>query len=283
MKKIEKYLEPIYKYNYPIKIIGKKRPSFRSFLISKKNPYITNISQKRLKQIKSRIEIIKKDIEWIIKIINRLAPNHKIVSIFSYGSFIFSPNGYKPNDIDIGVVVDGSFFKYKKILEIPKNFSKYKIKTIDIFIYGRDNLENGTKINDIIRGGIIHKEVIKHETSIAYWRNVVIFGNSFIKSPNLLYNTYVFIKVNLNNIKQRLARYGKYPTENDKICLSKVANRLYELNIFLKMFNKKSHYSKSEIDSWPILGKKNKISFCKLFSIYKNTLNKFQEIKKYEY
>jgi predicted nucleotidyltransferase len=269
-----------YNYDYPIKIFSKTRPNFfRPFLTSPENPYFLGITKQRLKVIKGRIKIVKNNIPWIKKLVNKITKDRKIVSIFIYGSFIFSPNDYKSSDIDIGIVVAGSFFRYEKITNIPAALKKYNIKTIDIFIYGRDNLEKGVKINDVIKGGIIHRDVIKHESSIAYWRNVVIYGQSFNKFPNLLYNTYIFLKVNLNNIQERLKRYGHYNKESDEYCLSKVSNRLYEMNIFLNIFAIEPHYSQLEINSWPVLGRQRKMTFNQLDLIYKNTINKLKELK----
>jgi len=278
MTKLPKIITPDYCFNYPIKLISNhKIKSFKSLNLLKQKPYFLNANQLRIDKIVQKINSAKIYLPWLLELIGQLAPNHKIITIFVYGSYIFGPNNYKPNDIDFGIIVSGGYFRYILSRKLPPFLNK-KIKTADIFIYGLDNLEKGIPINDVVYGGVIHRQVIKHETAIAYWRNIVIYGYDFVKSNNLLYNTYTFIMVNLENVRERLARYGKCDSEDDKKCLMRVANRLYELNIFLNIFNSKSAYNLEQINSWPISARKGYISFSQLLDIYNSTLKTYQQI-----
>lgn len=280
MNKIKNNIFSHYKYSYPINNFLAKRSVLNgSFFINKKNPFLNKNTGLKRGDIKERIDIVLPHLRWIKKYIKKLLPRRKIICIFIYGSFVFSPKDYKPNDIDIGVIVEGSFFGYKKIKNIPKKL-KAIVGGIDLFIYGIDNMEKGVMINDTIKGGLLHKNVIKNEIAIASIRNVVVYGKIFENNRYFLYNIYIFLINNIFNVEKRLLRYGcNNKKESDCQCLCKIANRLYELNVFFTIFGKSPIYSFKKINSWPKLALEGKLNISELKMIYKKTRKEYFKIK----
>lgn len=106
------------------------------------------------------------------------------------GSYIYSEN---PGDIDLDVVLTGSFFDYSyfnegiEILDITNSISK-----VSLTVMGEDNISGKKNISsEISNEGFTHQDTILREMIVAPMRNVTVYGKPFdyereIDSKNVL-------------------------------------------------------------------------------------------------
>lgn len=94
------------------------------------------------------------------------------------GSFIYSDS---PGDIDLDVILSGSFFDYSyfnegvEILDITDSISK-----VSLTVMGEDNISGKKYISSTIdNDGFIHQDTIIREMLVAPMRNVTVYGKPF--------------------------------------------------------------------------------------------------------
>lgn len=140
----------------------------------------------------SRVTHINKNLPIILEFIEKKYGHLglKCTHISIGGSFIYSE---KPGDIDLDVVVEGSFFDYSyfnegvAVLDITDSISK-----VSLTVMGSENISGKSHINSNIENdGFIHQDTILREIIVAPMRNVTIYGYpidycSVIDSVNLV-------------------------------------------------------------------------------------------------
>lgn len=234
-----------YNFNFPLKVFSSrfiknlKEPGEITPLLEKRNVFYYVFDQEKKDLLINRIISLNTAVEFLIKIIEKQIDN-KIISLFAYGSYLYGFPGYRPDDIDIGVIVENTAFKYiiNKIL-IPQNLSNKLIghpRKLNLFIYGEDNISKGVPIEDTVVAGIIHKETTRRELSVAYYRDVVLWGKDFCCFPENKKNILVHLGIMINGCYERI--YGlSIKKENEKTRFRKIGSRLGEVNAFLKFLD----------------------------------------------
>ncbi|MBU3954946.1 nucleotidyltransferase domain-containing protein, partial [bacterium] len=145
-----------------------------------------------------------------MKLIKKELPNNKPVTFYCYGSYLYGKNKSDIDDIDVGIMVKGSAFKYiiDKIT-IPSELRKrlpVPVKKLSLFIYGEDNMTKGIPIKDTIRAGLTHKETVKRELSVAYWRNCVVWGKDFVRIKGNEFNALIVVGRMISGCRKRLLK-----------------------------------------------------------------------------
>jgi len=161
-------------------------------------------------------------------------------NILIYGSYIYGDFDYKPEDIDVGMIVKGSFFRYIiDQIKLPIFIRRQLIlpvEKISIFIYGEENMARGIPIDDTVIAGVIHKQATLHELSVGYLRDIIIKGRDWNLIKNNERNILVTIGNEIQNCYIRLLNKGK-KREKLSIRLKKIACRMIEINLLLKYLN----------------------------------------------
>jgi hypothetical protein len=106
------------------------------------------------------------------------------VHISTAGSYIYSDN---PGDIDLDVIVSGSFFDYTTFNEgIELVDIVGTVKKISVTVMGEDNIFGKQKVIDNIENnGFVHQDTIIRELLVAPMRNVTIYGKPFDNQKNI--------------------------------------------------------------------------------------------------
>jgi len=140
---------------------------------------------KRLEMLK-RILHLNKNLIVILDFLNDRygASGFECLHISTAGSYLYSDT---PGDIDLDVIVNGSFFDYTKFnngvdcLDITGS-----VKKVSLTVMGIDNIIGKQKVVDNIENeGFIHQDIIIREIIIAPMRNVTIYGKPFDKQKNI--------------------------------------------------------------------------------------------------
>lgn len=147
------------------------------------------------KQMLARIKALNENLEIVINFINkRYAPlGFKCLHISIAGSYLYSDT---PGDIDLDVIVNGSFFDYATFNEGIEILDSTGIaKKISLTVMGEDNILGKKKvIDDIENKGFIHQDTIIREMLVAPMRNATIYGKPFDNRNNVdQYNILVRI------------------------------------------------------------------------------------------
>lgn len=268
-----------YLYHYPLRVFSGKQVfqiTAQYFsLIKKRNPYYRNYLRDELATVQKRIISLHKALPCLIEIIKKKSSNRKILSIYCYGSFLYSNPNYIPDDIDIGVIVEGSYFSYfLDGISIPQTALKKTnigVKKMQLFCYGFDNLCYGEPVEDTVKSSTIHTETVKRELSVAYWRNIVIYGMDFCKINNDKQNLYKTMNDNLKRVSFRIKNYG-HTNESKQRCLEKIANRLYEATVFAKLIFPNQQVDTRELSGIPVLAQRGEWSKEEALNWYNKTI-----------
>lgn len=232
-----------YHFHYPIsvftkdsvKLLGDKKAIEK--ILSNRNPYYIIFSKDRRDLLIERINSLEVIKEFIDMKIREVMPNVDVISVYVYGGYIYANKNYIPEDIDMGVVVEGNLFKYFPKILIPPLLSRklgVPVQYLSINFLGKENFEKGILVNKRVS---YRDTEIKREASIGYRRNVVIEGKDFIYRKNNLYNAYTSKVEMLIRCYLRINKWGRYGKESDEKRFNKLASRLYSLSVFLKFFN----------------------------------------------
>ncbi len=237
-----------YQYEYPLFIFSNENiclDSEKDIIdnLKNRNPYYRVFDSNQNKLIIGRILKLKENINSVIESVMSKCPNFNIediISIYVYGSYVYGYRDYAPDDIDLGIVIKGSEFSYSLdnvlVSEELRSNLNIEAKYINYFVYGEDNMSLNFPVNDTVYAGVVHEDATKHEISVAYYRNIVLYGKDFCYLEDNFNNTYYALHQTLLKCKSRIDRYGSHNNESDEKCLKKITTRLYELNIFLSVF-----------------------------------------------
>lgn len=149
------------------------------------------------------------------------------------GSFIYSDS---PGDIDLDVVLTGSFFDYSyfnegvEILDITDSISK-----VSLTVMGEDNISGKKNISsEIDNDGFTHQDTILREMIVAPMRNVTVYGKPFdyereIDSKN------VIVRIARQLYFASLTLQGKIPYyHEDPLKTKKALSRINEAHDILE-------------------------------------------------
>jgi predicted nucleotidyltransferase len=279
-----------YQYEYPLFVFSDENiciDSERDIInnLENRNPYYQVFDDNQNKLMIGRIFKLKENINFIIESIVNENENFNIedvVSIYVYGSYVYGYKSYIPDDIDLGIIVKGSEFLYSidniLVSEKLRNNLGTKAKYINYFVYGEDNMNLNFPVDDTVYAGVIHKDATKHEISVAYYRNIVLYGKDFRYLKGNLTNTYYALHQTLLKCNLRIDRYGDNNNESDKKCLKKIATRLYELNIFLSVFEPCYNIIDNDILTLPMRALNGESSIEEMKEIFNNTKRKYNNL-----
>lgn len=95
-----------------------------------------------------------------------------------------------------------------------------------------------------------------------------------------LYNAYVTMTQNLRKTQARLLRYGTASNESKQTCLRKIANRLYEANVFATIFHSVDHIDFQNISRIPVIAQQNLWSISDAWIWFAQTVKRYHDIRK---
>lgn len=149
------------------------------------------------------------------------------------GSFIYSD---KPGDIDLDVVLSGSFFDYSffnegvDLLDITDSISK-----VSLTVMGEDNISGKRYISSTIDNqGFVHQDTIIREMLVAPMRNVTVYGKPF-NYPKVIDSRNVIARIARQLYFASLTIQGKIPYYNeDPLKTKKALSRINEAHDILE-------------------------------------------------
>lgn len=183
---------------------------------------------KRVQHVNENLQIV---LDFIDKKYGKLGMNCLHISIA--GSYIYSD---KPGDIDLDVIVNGSFFDYSffnegvEILDLTDNVSK-----VSLTVMGADNI-SGKKYtsSEIENEGFIHQDTILREILVAPMRNVTVYGAPF-EYPDTLDNRNIIARIARQLYFASLTLQGKIPYyAEDPLKTKKALSRINEAHDILE-------------------------------------------------
>lgn len=159
--------------------------------------------------------------------------DQECIHISIAGSYIHSS---APGDIDLDVVLEGSFFDYSyfnegiELLDATDSISK-----ISLTVMGADNI-SGKKLisSDIDNQGFRHQDTILREILVAPMRNVTVYGRPF-KYPESLDERNIIVRVARQLYFATLTLEGKIPYyDQDPLKTKKALSRIREAHDILE-------------------------------------------------
>lgn len=256
-----------------------------------RNIFYSIFDKKRRKLLIDRIDSLNFLPQFVLNYLKKEMPKVTPISIFIYGSYLYGDFEYLADDIDVGIVVKKCFFKYI-IDEIRTPFFLEQEltlpKKISLFIYGEDNMSKGIPIDDTIVAGLVHKETTLRELSVAYWRDIVIWGKDFNYIENNEKNILVTLARNIKGCYTRLWNFGN-GKEDDNIRFKKISTRIIEVNAFLKFLFPELKIDFEYLFKLPSRAVQGDISYTEIrklcdstLSLYKQVIKKYQTFIKHE-
>lgn len=138
------------------------------------------------KQMLERVMLLNHNLKIVLSFFERtyghLGYECKHISIA--GSYIYSD---APGDIDLNVVVNGSFFDYVTFNEGVESLDMTgTVRKVSLTIMGADNISGKKKTADTIENkGFMHQDTILREMIVAPMRNVTVYGMPFDNAKNV--------------------------------------------------------------------------------------------------
>lgn len=159
--------------------------------------------------------------------------DQECIHISLAGSYLYSE---KPGDIDLDVVLTGSFFDYSyfnegiELLDITDSISK-----VSLTVMGEDNIMGKKHIPSTIENqGFIHQDTIIREILVAPMRNVTVYGRPFA-APKLLDSRNILARIARQLYFASLTLQGKIPYYNeDPLKTKKAISRIDEAHDILE-------------------------------------------------
>jgi hypothetical protein len=181
------------------------------------------------KDILDRVVHLNKNLKIILDFINEKygSLGFKCLHISTAGSYIYSDC---PGDIDLDVIVSGSFFDYTTFNEgIELVDIVGTVKKISVTVMGEDNILGKQKVIDNIENdGFLHQDTIIRELLVAPMRNVTIYGKPFDNRKNIDGHN-VLVRVARQLYFASLTIQGKIPYyEEEPLRTKKALSRINE-------------------------------------------------------
>lgn len=182
-----------------------------------------------------RVAHVNKNLQIVLDFIEKKYGHFglKPVHISIAGSYIYSE---KPGDIDLDVVVEGSFFDYSYFNEGVELFDTTEsISKISLTVMGLENII-GTKYiaSEIENDGFIHQDTILREILVAPMRNVTVYGRPF-ETPDKLDSRNIIARIARQLYFASLTLQGKIPYySEDPLKTRKALSRINEAHDILE-------------------------------------------------
>lgn len=199
-----------------------------NFWFQKANNILRQQMLERVTHVNENLPII---LDYIKKKYGHLGLECVHISIA--GSFIYSD---KPGDIDLDVVVTGSFFDYSffnegiELLDVTNSISK-----VSLTVMGEDNISGTRQISSTIDNeGFIHQDTIVREMLVAPMRNVTVYGKPF-NYPAVIDSRNVIARIARQLYFSSLTLQGKIPYyKEEPLKTKKALSRINEAHDILE-------------------------------------------------
>lgn len=206
-----------------------ERYLLHNFWYQKANTLLREAMLQRVAHVNKHLPII---LDYIEKKYGRLGLNCQHISIA--GSYIYSE---RPGDLDLDVVVGGSFFDYSyfnegiSLIDITDSISK-----ISLTVMGADNISGDSHINSNIENeGFTHQDTILREIIVAPMRNVTIFGHPIDYTRSIIDNNNVIARVARQIYFASLTLQGRIPYyDKEPLRTKKALSRINEAHDILE-------------------------------------------------
>jgi hypothetical protein len=206
-----------------------------------------------------------------------------IISIFVYGSYLYGDVDYKPDDIDAGIIIKGSYFKYiiDQIEVVPplSNELIVPVQKINVFIYGEDNMAKGVPIEDTVVAGVTHTQATLHELIVAYWRDIVLEGKDFAPIEKNERNIIVTLGREIEYCYARLFKKGN-TKEVPNIIFKKISCRMIEVNLFLHFLFPQLQLNWEYLFRLPSRALQSKVSYKEIKTLCDKTLLTYSKLRR---
>ena len=219
---------------YDLKDRGKNRARLEN-----RNWYYERFSKKRQELLLDRIESLEPLIEYLRNYFREKYPGRKIVNISTYGSYLYGEEGYIPDDIDLSVVLEGVIFKYFDMKEPEFNIKELAqnlgipINKLGINVYGEDVMTKGKYVDDTVIATVTHEKCTFQLLSIAYYRDVVIYGKDYRLMPDNKNNLMITAGILASQVFDRCYPKTLYKTETESTRLKRIISRIVDINLML--------------------------------------------------
>lgn len=174
---------------------GASAVTLRKYLIH--NYWFQKANSLERDKILERMVHINKNVNIILDFLNKnYKPlGFKVLHVSVAGSYVYA---VEPGDIDLDVVLSGSFFDYRTFNEgIELLDLTGTVQKVSVTAMGMDNILGNKFTHDEIHNeGFVHHDTIVREILVAPMRNVTIYGHPFDNKKN----------VDSRNILVRIAR-----------------------------------------------------------------------------
>jgi hypothetical protein len=220
--------------SYPLiefkdEIIDKGAPpeSLRKHMLH--NYWFQNANSLERDIILDRMVHLNKNIDIVLDFLSRQYETigFKILHISVAGSYVYAP---EPGDIDLDVVLSGSFFDYRTFNEgIELLDLTGSVQKVSVTVMGIDNILGNKFTNDDIRNqGYTHHDTILREMLVAPMRNITVYGLPFDNKKNID-SRNVLVRIARQLYFAELTLEGKIPYyENEPLRTRKAVKRIRE-------------------------------------------------------
>ena len=207
------------------------RDDFSIETILKSNLWYANAFPRQKTIMENRVKILSKKTDFLSHI---MLKKHNVLHASIGGSFFYKMDQII-NDLDINIIVDGSYFEYVKLntadmFPIPTGLPIYT----SLMIFGLENLTVGSKTNDTIEiGEYRHTDLTFREGCVMPWRNATFYGKNF-SFPFICNRQNIFVRIKRQVyyselvINNKIARYSVKDVQ-----INKAYNRLAEAYFLL--------------------------------------------------
>lgn len=201
--------------------INENNKTLEKYLID--NFWYQKSNSKKRKQILDRTARINKHIDVVLQFFRKTYGHlgKQCLHISIAGSYIYSE---APGDIDLNVVVDGSFFDYVtfndgvELLDMTGT-----VRKVSLTLMGADNISGKRKIVDNIENnGFLHQDTILREMIVAPMRNVTVYGTPF-DSTKAIDSNNVLVRIARQLYFSSLTLEGKIPYYSEEPLKTKKA------------------------------------------------------------
>jgi hypothetical protein len=176
-----------------------------------------------------RVVHINKNLQPVLDFIEAKysALGFKLLHISIAGSYA---HAVQPGDIDLDVIVEGSFFDYSTFNDgIDLLDTVGSVRKISVTVMGMDNILGTAFTHDDIRNdGFVHHDTIIREMIVAPMRNITVYGKVFDHNKNID-SRNVLVRIARQLYFAELTLDGKIPYySEDPLRTKKATNRIRE-------------------------------------------------------
>ncbi|MCX6727225.1 MAG: hypothetical protein NTX11_00205 [Candidatus Saccharibacteria bacterium] len=187
------------------------------------------------KEMTERVALVNSNVMIILDFIKQKYGHfdQECVHISIAGSYLYSKN---PGDLDLDVVLEGSFFDYSYFSNGIELLDKTNsINKVSLTVMGLDNISGARKIpSEIENEGFLHQDTIIRETLVAPMRNVTVYGRPFL-TPDSLDSKNIIARIARQLYFASLTLKGQIPYYKEEPLRSKkVLSRIDEAHDILE-------------------------------------------------